>query len=232
VAFTPTSGTTTSATGLLDAIGLSGTDHGTLAVHTQGLEPGTYTVSAVTVSDSTPVTLGTFDVKAPRVSGTTPAAWRGDRGGANFGRRGIAFPDGFDPFDIASLAISDSNANVLFTADLTTITNGEFLAQTPIVSGTEVTAKGVAEIHAIAKAGVVTGALSKRATGLPVSTAYTYAIDGTDIGPVTTGATGHLNLVATEKPTGGTLPSTVDLFTVTTVTVHDSTGNVILSADF
>jgi hypothetical protein len=148
------------------------------------------------------------------------------------GPRGIPFPDGIDPFDIASLAISDSNSNVLFTADLSTITNGALFARTPIVSGTSLSAMGTAEIHAFAKAGVVTGALVVNASGLPESTTYTYAINGTDIATVTTGSAGSLKLVATEEPSGGTLPDTVDLFTVTTVTVHDDSGNVILSASF
>ncbi len=237
VAFTPTSGTTTSASGVLDAVGLSGTDHGSLDVHTKGLEAGTYTVTAVTGTGTGSVTLGTFIVGAPGASGTTswdhPHDWSHDRSDARFGGpRGIPFPDGLDPFDLASLAISDSNSNVLFTADLTTISNGAYDARTPIVSGTTVTATGGARIHAFAKDGVVTGALSVKAYGLPASTTYTYAIDGTDIGPVTTGTTGALRLVATEKPGGGTLPDTVNLFSVTSVTVHDASANVILSASF
>jgi len=149
------------------------------------------------------------------------------------GPRGIAFPDGLDPFNIASLAISDSNSNVLFTADLTTITDGAYYARTPIVSGTTVSGvTGGAKIHAVAKAGVVKGALCVSAFGLPASTTYTYAVDGTDIGQVTTGSGGSLKLVATENPSGGTLPDTVNLFTVTSVTVYDGSGNLILSASF
>jgi hypothetical protein len=201
-------------------------------VHTKGLAIGTYTVSAVTATGTAPVTLGTFNVKAPRTSGTTPPEMRNLKSNVDFGGpRGIAFPDGFDPFDITSLAISDSNANVLFTADLTTISNGVYYARTPIVSeSTGIT--GGAQIRAFAKAGVVKGGLSIRASGLPASTTYTYAIDGTDIGTVTTGSSGSLALLATEAPSGGTLPDTVDLFTVTLVTVHDDSGNVILTASF
>jgi hypothetical protein len=234
VAFVPTSGTTTSAVGMLQAISVSGTDHGSLGVHTMGLGAGTYTVDAVTDSSTTPVTLGTFDVKYPRTSGTLPPPPNPHmQSNTQFGGpRGIPFPDGFDPFDIASLAISDSNANVLFTADLTTISNAAYYARIPIVSGTTVTATGVAEIHAFAKSGVINGTLTVMASGLPASTAYTYAVDGTDIATVTTGSAGSLRLMATESPSGGTLPSGVDLFTVTSVTVHDGSGNVILSASF
>jgi hypothetical protein len=235
VAFTAASGTTTSANGVLQAVGASGTDHGSLDIHTTGLAAGTYTVSAATETGTAPVTLGTFDVKAPpTMSGTAAAPPRMMRSNTNFGGpRGIAFPDGLDPFDIASLAISDSNANVVFTADLMTITDGAFYERTPIVSGmTASDATGVAEIHAFAKAGAVSGALTVRASGLPDSTTYTYAVNGTDIGPVTSGSAGSLKLVATEKPSGGTLPDTVNLFTVLSVTVVDGSGNLILSASF
>jgi hypothetical protein len=144
----------------------------------------------------------------------------------------MQFPEGYDPFDVASLAISGSNGTVLLTADLTTITDGSFHARTPIVSGTGVDAKGVARIQAFAKDGVVSGTLIVKASGLPASTTYTCAVDGKDIGQVTTGSAGSLKLTATEKPGGGTLPDTVDLFTITKVTVRDDSGNVILSASF
>ena len=234
VAFTATSGTTTTATGILQATDLNGTDSGSLAIRTAGLSAGTYTVSAVTDTGTAAETLGAFDVKVPGTSGAGgPAHPQDIKTSTQFGGpRGIPFPAGLDPFSIASLAISDSNANVLFTADLTAVLNGALYARTPIVSGTSVTATGAAQIHAFAKAGIVAGALVVNASGLPDSTTYTYAINGTDITTVTTGSAGSLKLVATEQPVGGTLPDTVDLFTVTSVTVHDDSGNVILSASF
>jgi hypothetical protein len=233
ITFTPTSGTTTSASALFQAIGISGTDHGSLDIRTKGLISGTYTVTAVTTSGSAAVTLGTFAVKGPTVSGSDVTPISHARSNTCFGgRRGIAFPDGFDPFDITSLAISDSNSNILFSADLTVITDASFDARTPAVTGTSVSgATGYVQLHAVAKAGVVSGFLAISATGLPASTTYTHAINGTDIDTVTTGSGGGLKLFATEGASG-TLPSTVDLFTVTSVTVHDSSGNVILSASF
>jgi len=232
VDFVPTSGTTTSATGLLQAASISGTDHGTLVVRTSGLSAGEYTVSAVTDSGTASVTLGTFKVHNPITTGTATPPHHWTQAGFG-GPKGIPFPDGLDPFTISSLAISDSNANVLFTADLTTVTNGAYFASTPLVSGTSVPdATGNVQIHVRATAGVVTGALNINASGLPDSTTYTYAINGTDIGTVTTGSAGSLHFVATENATTGTLPATVDLFDVNAVTIHDGDGNIILSASF
>jgi hypothetical protein len=232
VAFVPTSGTTTAATGLLQAVSFSGTDRGTLLVRTSGLSAGVYTVSAVTDTGTSSVTLGTFKVHNAVTTGTAapPPHWTQ----AGFGGpRGIPFPAGLDPFTLASLAISDSNANVLFTADLTTVTDGVYFASTPLVTGTSLPdAAGNAQIHARALAGVDSGVLTVNARGLADSTTYTYAINGTDIGTVTSGSAGSLHLIATENASTGTLPSTVDLFTVTSVTILDSDGNVILSASF
>jgi len=231
VAFTATSGTTTSANGVLQAVSLSGTDHGSLGLRTTGLPDGTYTVSAVADAGNTPITVGTFDIPIPTISGSTTAEHKAKADPRKPGP--IPIPSSLDPFEIASLAISDSNANVLFTATLEPLSDGAFYARTPLVSGTSVPeAKGVAQIQAFAKAGVVQGTLTLHASGLPATTTYTYAVNGTDIATVTTGSAGSLKLVATEQTTGGTLPDTVDLFTVTTVTVHDGSGNVILSASF
>jgi hypothetical protein len=223
LAFTPTSGTATSATGVLQAIRTGETAHGSLAVHTTGLAAGTYKLDAIKESGTAPVTIRKFDVKDASKEGAPAQAP---------GPLATQLPSKLDPFDIASLAISDSKGAVLLTADLAAVTEGSFHARTPIVSGTGIDAKGVAKIQAFAKDGVVTGTLSVTASGLPASTVCTYSVDGTKIGAVRTGSAGSLKLIATEKPHGGTLPDSVDLFTVTKVTVEDASGTVLLSAHF
>jgi hypothetical protein len=73
------------------------------------------------------------------------------------------------------------------------------------------------------------------AHGLPRHALLTYAIDGTDLHTVTTDDAGNLILFAeqTEWWTGiRKIPSTVNLFSVKTVTVHDSAGRVLVSASF
>jgi hypothetical protein len=243
VTFTPTSGTTTSAHGILQAVGLSGTDNGSIDIRTTGLTTGTYTVTADTSTSSTATTLGTFAVRpAPSTTSTTgsfaggpPPGWPSNS--LFGGRRGIQFPSGFDPFTITSLAISDSNANVLFTASVATIDDGSLVERTPIVSGSSVSATGSVFIRALAIGGTNSGILIIHAKGLPDSATYTYAINGTDEGTLTTGSSGNLNFIGTSNPPQGTpvtttLPSTLDLLTVSSVTVLDSSNNVIISAGF
>lgn len=229
-AFTPastgtasTSGSAT-ATGCVSAVNIGGTDTGSISIQTRGLTSGIYSLSGVSLSSTDSVALGDFTVRA----GGPGHHGRG-HGQCKF--HGIILPTGFDPFAISSLAISDSNGNLLFTADLSTISDGAFSARAPLVSGSS-GISGTATIKARAAGGVVTGSLKLSASGLPASTTYTYAVDGNDIATVTTTAGGRLRVDATEDPSTGTLPSSIDLFTVTTVTVHDSSNNVILSASF
>jgi hypothetical protein len=76
-----------------------------------------------------------------------------------------------------------------------------------------------------------TGRIVIRAQGLPASTRLTYAADGTDLGKTTTDSAGNLTVYAAQGGKGK-LPSTLDLFSITTLTVHDAAGNVYLSAGF
>ena len=77
----------------------------------------------------------------------------------------------------------------------------------------------------------VTGYIVIRAAGLPASTTLTYAADGNDLGTATTDARGRLKINAVQGG-DGTLPSTLDLYSVLSITVHDSDGNILLSAGF
>jgi len=223
-----TSGTETTAKGMIQAINQSGTDSGSLNVTAHGLAPGLYTVSGVSLSSTTPVTIGTFEVgsNADTDSPASPPRY----GGPLHRGHHLEFPSALDPFNVGSLAISDSNANVLFTADLATIANAVFVAQAPVVSGTATL--GSAGIHAVARDGVIHGGLTLCATGLTASATYNYSVDGTSAGTATADANGSLRFKATESSTGGTLPGGIDLFTVTIVTVTDSSGNLVLSASF
>ena len=78
----------------------------------------------------------------------------------------------------------------------------------------------------------VTGELVIHAKGLPAGASVTYFADDTDIGTATTDATGNLAVCAIQGGKDGTLPDTLDLYLIQTVTVEDAGGNVLLSAGF
>jgi hypothetical protein len=75
------------------------------------------------------------------------------------------------------------------------------------------------------------GRLAIHASGLPPHTVVTYALDGTDIGTAMTDTAGKLNIFATQGG-DGKIPISIDLFNMSTLTVHDGSGNVYLSAGF
>jgi len=333
--------------GTVDLVALlrSGTISGSIDVSVGGYTPGAYTVSAVTESSSSTVVLGTLTVttwKFPFLSGSNPIAipeflpvWGLSSGSAKFGTRKAPFPEGFSPFDVATISLSDSNDNVVSTATLTPVPNGYYTALSPVTGGTSAPgATGYALVHAatppvfvpltvaapgpatgltaLASAAVTldsgassviatpsgaggtltltgngaytgsttvnggtltltgnpiyvnggatltsgpppvllsgsapiivsplpfepfnppTGRIVIRAQGLPASTTLTYAADGTDLGETTTDPAGNLRVYAVQGGKGK-LPPTLDLFSVTKLTVHDASGDVYLSASF
>ena len=259
----------------------SGSTHGTINVSVTGYMAGAYTVSAVTVSSSSTVVLGTLTVTSGSLSiplggagnpivfnnvRATPSdialpIWNFSTGHAKFGGAVSPFPAGFSPFNVASLSLSDSNGNVVSTVVLTPVQNGYLNAVSPLVAGTFAPgATGYALIHAdtpprflpmaltasATKSALIpvdpvplppvffhptTGHLAIHAQGLPASTTLTYAADGTDLGTATTDASGNLTVYAAQGYRRK-LPSTLDLFSVSALTVHDASGNVLVSASF
>jgi hypothetical protein len=230
-AVSETSSSDASAIACLQVVNHDGTLDGSLNVNTKGLAAATYTVSA-TLSDETDLTLGTFTVADASTLGGTKSAKNAvvkKSGHVAFGDNGIIFPDGLDPFDIASLSISDADGNVIFTADLTTITDGAFNAHVPIVVGALAPgAVGFADIKVMDRDGSINGILAIKASGVPASTTYTYSINGADIDTVTSTTDGHLKITASTS----SIVTGVDLFNNTSITVHDASSNVILSASF
>jgi hypothetical protein len=76
-----------------------------------------------------------------------------------------------------------------------------------------------------------TGRVTIHAHGLPPHIWVTYALDGTDIGKALTDTKGNLIIFANQGESGK-IPQSLDLFTVTTLTVHNGAGKVYLTASF
>jgi hypothetical protein len=267
----------------LTALLRSGGTTGSIDVSVSGYPAGDYTVSVVTESSSSTVVLGSLTVTSgsfPIWTGANPIAdsvhapgiivFPGgglSSGSAKFGGKRAPFPAGFNPFDIATLSLSDSTSAVVATTTLTPVPSGYYTALSPLVPGSAAPgATGYALIHAdtppifqpvaqILKSGTggiwsgpvpivppiiidplpplnpTTGRLVIHAKGLPASTTVTYAADGADLGAATTDASGNLSIFAAQGE-HRKLPSTLDLFSVQSVTVLDGSGNVLVSAGF
>ena len=81
--------------------------------------------------------------------------------------------------------------------------------------------------------------------GLPPNTPLLLAVNGLDVGTLTSDKNGHVSIRKTPAGKGGkggkngkgggggaTLPPTVNLFTIFSVTLHDASSNVLLSVNF
>jgi autotransporter-associated beta strand protein len=75
------------------------------------------------------------------------------------------------------------------------------------------------------------GRILVHAHGLPPHVWVTIALDGTEIRKAFTDSAGNLNASAIQSASGK-IPSDLDLFTVSTLTVQDDSGKVYLTASF
>jgi hypothetical protein len=130
-----TSGETdfTSGTGnvVLAASLVDGVTRGWIDLTVSDYAIGSYTVSTVTVSSSATEILGDLTVRGLRGRRSGESI-----GQASFGFRHKAFPPGFDPFDVATISVSDSNGNVVSSATLTPVPDGSYNALSPFAPGT------------------------------------------------------------------------------------------------
>jgi hypothetical protein len=244
-----------SATGSINGVTLTGNSTvdfvplNTIAIFTRNLPADTYTISTTKISDGSSVTLGTLTVTAyppPVVMPMGAAAnahpnfviggpigpifpfplW----GSIIFGTPNNPLPSGFDIFDVASVTITNSSSVAVLTSTAFPIANGSLHATSTVTAGTDApNAKGSAQLTVTASKGKVKGILSLHANGVPASTTYTYAINGTDIGTVTSSPKGRLSVY---KTTGQKKSPLTDPFGVTSITVHDGSGNSVVSASF
>lgn len=141
----------------LTALLRGGSTSGSISVSVNGFAPGAYSVSAVTVSSSSTVVLGSLTVTSgtgiiPYGLSVNPAViniFQLSSGSAKFGTKKHPFPDGFSPFDVATISLSDSNDNVVSTTTLTPIHNGYLTALSPVVPSDEAPdANGYVLLHA------------------------------------------------------------------------------------
>ena len=127
-----------------------------------------------------------------------------------------------------SLAWSNDSINfTIVTGSSTTVTQDEY----PTVNFGRTPHPIRARTKAQSPPPPVTGELSIRAHGLPPNTSLAYFADGATLGTATTDSRGNLVINVTQ---GGpnTLSSTVDLYTVKTVTIEDNQTNILLTAQF
>ncbi len=230
-----------------------------LSIETNDLPPANpYTVAVIKHSDGSTLVLGTLKVHAGFPGIHLAARGRTDaaatihpeaeilsRGAVVFGGlAGKGFPDGFDPADIDTLILTDSNGTERLAGSFVDATD---LQQRTRLVNLRVDA-GAADPGA---AGAVsfrvktTGTKSRNAFllyvgGLPASAAVTLLADDAAVGTFTTTATGQLVIVEGDVPVPtslvgrmlpvNALPAAVDLDTVSSLTLTNAAGNILATA--
>ena len=201
-----------------------GTTSATLNLETTLLPAATYSVSATLKSNGSTVALGTF---------TTD----GSDAEVEFGTsEGMAFPPGFNPFDIATVSVSNAGNVVLFTADLTSIASVTSEALNASLTGTAgqtaPSATAAATLSAQAASGVASGSLVVTAHGLPARSKLAVTINGTPSKKVVADSLGNATVTFLPKAKTGAIARGVSIFGVRNVQVKDAAGNVLLNTSF
>ena len=235
----------------IEAENEDGVSSATLEVETEGLLPGIYTVSVVSLADGTSTTvLGTFPVEADSDDCDEDDDMDGDDEGENesdhhdghressdhktegeleIGKEdGLAFPDGFNPFDIGSVLVTDANGVIVLGGDFSSmaaLTKCTFRAKVSITPGP---AAPAATGHATVAARVRRHTMRQKflliGENLPANALLTLRINGQPAGTVQTTEKGKVKLKR--------LPSGILAPHVTSVTLEDASASSVLKAHF
>jgi hypothetical protein len=193
-----------------------------LKLEPRNLPAATYSVG-VTLKDGTSVVVGTFTVDNE------------GEGEIEFGHDGNPFPANINPQDIASVTVSGVNGVVLFRADLSSLTSATSMninVSKEATPGPGVpNATGNVLLNAFLSKGKVKGSLQLIGHGLPPNINVLVAVNGIPVKRLHTSNTGDVIVKLGPKGKTGTIGSGLTLAGVTTVTLTDLSGNVLLQVN-
>jgi hypothetical protein len=221
-----------------------------LELDEHGLPAGNFTVSVTLKSNGT-VQLGNFTI----ANGQTEAEIKfsneneNDDQGENDDNQGdnqnendgneieLPFPANVNPFDIATVSVSDSSDVVFFTADLTNPST-TITTLTGNITGKpgrmHPNATGSALLNAIASHSRPNGSLRITGHGLPPNTLLNVAINGkaSNRNNARTSSMGTANIRITPTVQSRTVARGVNLLQIKKVTLTTKSGNVLLNFSF
>jgi len=234
----------------LQADNEDGTTQAELELDENGLPSGTFTVSVTLKSDGSPVQLGNFTI----ANGQTEAEIKfsneneNDNGDQNENDNGdqnenggdeieLPFPANVNPFDIATVSVSDSSGVVLFNADLTNPST-TITTLTGNITGKpgrmHPNATGSAVLNAIASHSRPYGSLRITGHGLPPNTLLNVAINGKASykNNARTSSMGTASIRITPTVQTRIVARGVNLLQIKKVTLTTKSGNVLLNFSF
>ena len=224
-----------------------------LTVRTNGLPPSNpYTISIVRRSDGATVVIGKLRVSngsddlTARALSARPAAELLTSGRATFGGPDARkpLPTGFDPDDVASVTLTDSQGVVRLSGSVAGAPSTRQVEGMRLhLSGTSVAPAAAPSADMIVRHAVTSATTSDffrfMARHLPVNAPVTLLADGVVVDHYTTTANGRLFIIEGFDPTKlqrngisppfNSLPPGTDLSATKTFTVTDTLGTVLLS---
>ena len=198
-----------------------------LALHASGLPSGVYSVSAS--SDGSTVALGTFTVNS-QGEGEIEFATNPEDDGQ------VVFPANFNPANIATVSVANASNVVLFTADLTNV-KATGLSLNATVNGQPGTgvpnASGTATLTANSSKRGPNGQVQLMGSGFPMRTQLTTLVNNSVVSKKgKTDNNGAFNFNFGPKGKASTVAPGVTLLQVTSITLKDPSGNVLMTFSF
>ena len=221
-----------------------GTTQAQLELDENGLPAGTFTVSVTLKSNGSTVQLGTFTIANGQTE--TEIKFSNEDQNNNEDQNEnendgneieLSFPANVNPFDIATVSVSNSGGMVLFTADLTnalsTITT--LIANIAGDPGpTDPSATGSAVLNANASHSRPNGSLQITGQGMPPNAPLKLTINGkaSNRKRASTSSMGTVNMMITPMGKTRTVARGVNLLQIKNVTLTTTSGNVLLNFSF
>jgi hypothetical protein len=150
----------------------------------------------------------------------------------------LPFPANVNPFDIATVSVSNSSGMVLFTADLPPNASTTITSLTVNIIGKpgpmNPSATGSAVLNANGSHSRPNGSLHITGQGLPPNTPLKVMINGkaSNRKKARTSSMGTVNIMITPRGKTRTVARGVNLLQVTKVTLTNKSGNALLSFAF
>ena len=206
------------------------TTDGELKLDARGLPQGTYSVSVTLKSTGGTVALGTFNVDS-KGEGEIEFATNPEDS------EEVPFPAGFDPMDIATVSVANSANVVLFTADLTNVKTAGAMSLNATITGqpgpSDPNASGTATLTANSSKSGPKGQVQLMGTGFPVRAQLVTLVNNSAVSKkARTDNSGAFNFNFGPKGKASTVAPGITLFQITSITLKDSAGNVLMTFSF
>jgi len=201
-----------------------------LKLDARGLTAGIYSVSVTLKSGGSTVSLGSFNVNSQGEGEiefvTTPED--SDE---------VPFPANFNPLDIATVSVANGSGVVLFTADLTNVKTAAGMTLNATVNGQPgpsiPNASGTATLTASSSKRGPKGQVQLIGTGFPIRTSLTTFVNNVIVSKkARTDNNGAFNFNFGPKGKTSTVAAATTLFQITSITLKDSAGNVLMTFSF